>query len=180
MQPQYNEANETAIRRNKATARRMLEMFHSGNLEAVDEIASPDCFAAGPHPLAIVSWASHPLTTSLAAEREHLTAAIEAPRAAFENLRFDEETLIADPKKVFMKWRFSGTNTGPLGGREATGIDVTVFGADVMLLDEDGRIVEHIDFYTRPRLDLLYKLGHLDLEMLETLREQGLVSLPPR
>jgi ketosteroid isomerase-like protein len=187
MQPRHNEANNAAIHRNKTVARRMLQMFNDGDLRVVDEIASPNVFTRAPHPLALVSYIRHPLTASRGAERRRLQAEIEVVRAAFENLRFDEEVLLVDEdgnedgsRNVFMSWRLSGTNTGPLGSKKATGKHVTVLGADIMRLDEDSRIVEHIDFYTRPRLDLLYRLGLLDVDLLDVLRDEGLLSLPSR
>jgi len=145
----------------------MLEEWNArGETGLPDELVSRDIVTHFPRPL--VAW-------SRGAERERVGPEIALPREAFPDQRFEEQILIAEGDMVFVAWDVTGTHLGPLYGREPTGKEVTVHGADVVRL-ENGKIVGHWDYYTKARTHALARLGLLDLDMQEFLLEQGLMG----
>jgi ketosteroid isomerase-like protein len=150
--------------RNKEVVRRMLRAFSDGTPEVVDELTTPDLISHSPHPLA----AFH------GKEQERLKAEIELPRTAFPDQRFEEQVMIAEGDLVFVGWKLTGSHQGPLADREATGKEFEVTGGEVVRL-RDGKIVEHVDHYSKPRFELLAKLGILDDRMLEWMQNRGLI-----
>jgi predicted ester cyclase len=64
-------------------------------------------------------------------------------RAAFPNLRFDLEDVLASGDKVVTRARATGTHQGELMGIPPTGKDVDVQLIDIMRFDEDGLVAEH-------------------------------------
>jgi predicted ester cyclase len=62
-------------------------------------------------------------------------------RAAFPDLRFEVEMLIADGDYVAARWTAQGTNTGRWGDVDATGRSVIFSGVNVFRF-ESGRVAE--------------------------------------
>ena len=60
--------------------------------------------------------------------------------------------------RVFIKWTFTGTNTGVFGESPATGKKVKILGFSSVLLNTEGKIVKEDVFYNE--LDLLQQLGY--------------------
>jgi hypothetical protein len=95
------------------------------------------------------------------------------PAKAFREQRFSEQVLIADDEYVMIGWEVSGTHAGSLFGLAASGLTVTAPGADVFRI-VDGKIVEHITYYSRTRLHALARLGLLGR------RQKGLLAQKER
>lgn len=97
-----------------------------------------------------------------AARGARVNAKVEAalPAKAFRDQRFTEQVVIADDEHVLICWEVSGTHEGSLFGLSATGLSVSAPGADIIRI-VDGKIVEHINYYSRTRLHALARLGLL-------------------
>ena len=68
--------------------------------------------------------------------------------AAFPDLRFNVEDVVADDRAAAVRWRLEGTFTGaPFQGLQACGRRVELRGADAMIVVRDGRIRENTIFY---------------------------------
>ena len=63
-------------------------------------------------------------------------------RAAFPDLRFDVDIVVAEGAHVAARWTASGTNTGEWGGVAPTGRSVTYSGVNIFRFDEQGRVAE--------------------------------------
>jgi steroid delta-isomerase-like uncharacterized protein len=115
---------------NKALVRRFYEeVWSNGNYQIADEIFAPDYLR---HDL-------RPTQPAPGAEGQKQIA--RAFRAAFPDLRFDVEMVIAEGDHVVARWTASGTHTGPWGGIEPTGRSVAFTGVNVFRL-ADGRVAE--------------------------------------
>lgn len=84
--------------------------------------------------------------------------AMRMTRAAFPDLAYTVDALIAEGDLVAVLYHWTGTNTGPPAGMPPTGRPVRATGAIVCRL-ADGRIVEQWD--VDDRLDVLQQLGLL-------------------
>ena len=62
-------------------------------------------------------------------------------QAAFPDGRFDIEDMIEEGDRVAVRYRFTGTHSGPFAGAPATGKEVTGQGIEIYRL-HDGQIVE--------------------------------------
>src|SRR4249920_1034218 len=115
---------------NKALVGRFYdEVWVTGNLDAADEVFAPD-------------YVRHDFraTEALPGPEGQKKIASEF-RAAFPDLRFEVELLIADGDYVVGRWTASGTNLGPWGSLEPTGRPVT-FSAVNIFRFEDGKVAE--------------------------------------
>jgi steroid delta-isomerase-like uncharacterized protein len=83
----------------------------------------------------------HPMLRDGANGLEEVASLLMTFRAAFPNLRYEIDDLIADGEKVAAQWTASGTHTGDFQGIAPTGRAVKVIGTDVFDI-RDGRIVE--------------------------------------
>lgn len=116
---------------NKALVRRFYdEVWGKGNLGVADEVFAPD--------YARHDW--RPTTASPGPEGQKQIAS--AFRAAFPDLRFEVEIVIAENEYVAARWTASGTHTGRWGEVEPTGRAVLYSGANIFRFDEEGRVVE--------------------------------------
>ena len=115
---------------NKALVRRFYEeVWSNGNYQIADEIFAPD-------------YRRHDLRPTQAAPGpEGQKQIARAFRAAFPDLRFDVEMVIAEDDHVVARWTASGTHTGPWGGIEPTGRSVAFSGVNIFRLG-DGRVAE--------------------------------------
>lgn len=159
--------NTAAIRkRNKDAVRRVIEAFNSGKKEIVDEVHNPKLVD---HTPAFRTNRDQPI--------EGVKQQIEMYRKVFPDAHFKEEFIIAEGNMVFLRWQMTGTFKGKLYGRKGNGKKISHHGHEILLFDEKGKIKEHIDTFNV--VSFLDKLGLMDTDMLERLRQAGALSSRP-
>lgn len=110
--------------------RRAYEIISAGDLAELDEIIAED-------------FVEHQATPpGLPSGREGVKALIAEYRTAFPDLRFTMEKYLEQGEVGCAVVRLTGTNTGPLMGRPATGRTMDISAVDVVRV-VDGRAVEH-------------------------------------
>jgi steroid delta-isomerase-like uncharacterized protein len=119
-----------AIEENKALVRRFYEeVWDRGNVEFAQEVFAED-------------YLRHDLRPSAAAPGPHGHRQIAAAfRAAFPDLRWHVDLLLAEGDLVAGRWTASGTSTGPWAGMAATGKHATFSGVNIFRI-RDGKVVE--------------------------------------
>lgn len=131
-----------------AIVRRMVEQsMIEGDLDAALAAYAPDFLYHNP-----VMRDMPPLPYATDAVRRLIGAA----RAAFPDLRYVIEAVIAEDDKAAVLYTWSGTNHGELAGLPPTGRSVTATGAIICRL-AGGKIVEQWDI--DDRLDVIQQLG---------------------
>jgi predicted ester cyclase len=85
-----------------------------------------------------------------------------ALQAAFPDLRFTIEDIVAEGDRVTTRGTLSGTNTGPLAGLPPTGRPVRVSYTDVLRVADGACVLEHWVELDRPVL--MRQLGVLPTE----------------
>ena len=113
-----------------AAQRKLYELLNAGNIEGFGASLADD-------------FVEHEETPGLAPTREGVMEFFRMYRAAFPNLRFDLEDVLASGDKVVARARVTGTHQGELMGIPPTGKDVDVQLVDIMRFDEDGLVAEH-------------------------------------
>jgi len=113
-----------------AAQRKLYELLNDGDIEGFGALLADD-------------FVEHEETPGLAPTREGVMEFFRMYRAAFPNLRFDPEDVLASGDKVVTRARVTGTHQGELMGMPATGKDVDVQLVDIMRFDEDGLVAEH-------------------------------------
>jgi steroid delta-isomerase-like uncharacterized protein len=119
-----------SIGENKELARRFFqEIWNEGREEAIDHFIAES--AAGNDP-------------DFGAGREAFRAQWRQWRAAFPDLHFAIEDIVAEGDKVVTRWTLTGTHQGEFMGIPATGRSISVTG---MSLDriENGMVAEGFD-----------------------------------
>jgi predicted ester cyclase len=159
--PQANERKVLA--RNKAIMRRLLVAFTRGDTSAIDEFFSPHLVSHSPH---VVPFDGHPI--------ESLKKEMLLPFKAFPDQNFREENLVAEGDMVFLGWEMTGTFSGSLFRKKGKGIPFTLHGGEVVRM-KDGKVVEHWDHFTKPRLESLIEIGLLDQSLLNQFGKVGLL-----
>src|SRR5258705_13618263 len=101
---------------NKALVRRWFAAFSSGDVAVVDDLYAAD----------VVDHS--PAVPNQAPGREGIKQLVTSFRAAYPDLAFTVEDLIADGDKVASRWTARGTNTGAFMGMPPTGKQVTISG----------------------------------------------------
>ena len=115
---------------NKELARRFFqEVWNEGREEAIDRFIAVD--AAGNDP-------------DFGAGREAFRAQWRQWRAAFPDLLFRIDDLVAEGDKVVTRWTLTGTQTGDFLGIPATGRAISVTGLSLDRI-ENGMVVEGFD-----------------------------------
>jgi steroid delta-isomerase-like uncharacterized protein len=76
----------------------------------------------------------------------------------FSNIRFIFTDVFGEGNKLVKHWKFKGKHTGNFFGIPATGKDVDLDGATIVLM-RDGKIAEEEDFYDN--LDMMTQLGQI-------------------
>lgn len=113
---------------NKALSRRVLEeLWHKGNMAAIDELYSPD----------YVSHNDRGFPSGL----EGVRVFTGMYKNAFPDTRITIEEQVAEGDLVVTRWSAKGTHKGELMGIPATGKQVTVTGIGIDRI-VNGRIVE--------------------------------------
>ena len=127
---------------NKEVARRFFGEFHSGNLAVADDIMAPGAEVhvpgggfAGP---------------------EAQKQALQTVQAAFPDMRWTIEDILAEGDKVAVRWSFQGTHRGEFLGVPATGKQVHWTAIDILRI-ADGKIAERWSEYDL--MTMLQQLG---------------------
>lgn len=161
-------SSDKALESNKAVVRRILSAFNTGNTAALDDLISPVVSDSSQKVLAGAQGAAVQVRGLSGVRRQ-----VGFFQEAFSDLRFEEVDLVAEGDRVVLCWKMTGTNTGPVFGRKATGKTISHHGVEIVRL-KDGLIVEHSDL-ARP-LEFADKLGVLDDKLLANWKEAGLRS----
>ncbi|MGZ4131048.1 MAG: ester cyclase [Actinomycetota bacterium] len=120
---------EDAMDRNKETARRLYEqVFNQRDLDALDELATPD-------------YDEHDPLPGQGAGRDGLRERAAMLIDAFQP-RFAIEDMIAEGNRVVVRWTNAGTHVAPFMGIPATGRSYEIAGIDIYRVS-DGRLAEH-------------------------------------
>jgi steroid delta-isomerase-like uncharacterized protein len=139
-----------SIEESKAVVRRYVEQgMIGGDLAAADRAYAPDCIFHNP----VVTD-----TPTLPPGPAGVRLLLAATRAAFPDMRYTIEALIAEGDRVALLYTWTGTHTGELSGIPATGRSVTAMGTMVCRV-AGGRIVEEWD--VDDRLGVMQQLGLL-------------------
>jgi predicted ester cyclase len=130
---------------NKALVRRLVEEgFSAGDLDAVDEIVSPDVVSHNPIILDAPSGA------------DSVRGGIEMLHKAFADLKVEVRDIVAEGDRVATFLQMSGTNVGDYRRGAATHEHVS-FRAFMLWRVADGRVVE--SWGVADRFDALQQLG---------------------
>jgi steroid delta-isomerase-like uncharacterized protein len=130
---------------NKALVRRFYdEVWSGGNLAVADEVFAED-------------YVRHDLRPSAALPGpEGQKRIAEDFRAAFPDLRFEVEIVVAEDELVAARWTASGTHRGRWGAIEPSGRRATFSGVNIFRF-ENGKVVELWNH--RDDLGLMEQLG---------------------
>jgi predicted ester cyclase len=148
---------EDVTEQNKAIMRRMLEAFNTGDTKVVKELLHPQLKDRS------VGLGLERAVRQLDAIKK-VEIQITRDKEVFPDRKFKEEVLVAEGDQVILHWSMTGTNTGPVLGRPATGRKVHWTGTEFVRI-KDGKIVEHDDDHAHV-FDLLWQLGLLNSEVL--------------
>jgi steroid delta-isomerase-like uncharacterized protein len=131
---------------NKAIARRVFEeVFNAGNLDLIDELASPGV---------IVHYGVAEPVRGLDSYKRAFTAS----QPTFPDMHFTIEDLIAEGDQVVTRWTLRATHRGEYHGVAATGRQVSETGISIYRF-VDGKIVE--GWVTSDNLGVMQQLGAL-------------------
>ena len=129
---------------NKALVRRFVEEVQSqGNIDALDEICSPE----------FVNHSAPPGVPSNCEGVKQLTAMF---RQAFPDSYFTVEDMMAEEDKVATRKTFHGSHQGEFMGIPPTGQQVSMGLIDIVRI-ADGRVVEH--WAVGDNLGMMQQLG---------------------
>ena len=129
---------------NKAIARRLVEeVINVGKLEAAAQYFTPD-------------YIDHAATPGLPPGVEGFTAFFTAFRAAFPDLHYHIEDVVAEGDRVVQRAMAHGTMKGDFLGMPATGKNATWSEMHIVRV-KDGKIVEH--WANVDQLGMLQQLG---------------------
>jgi steroid delta-isomerase-like uncharacterized protein len=149
---------------NKSSVMRFYEeVWNGGNVEVASEVFAED-------------YVRHDLrpTQALPGPQGQMKIATEF-RAAFPDLRMQIDLILGEGDLVAARWTTYGTNTGPWGGRPATGKPATFSGVNIFRF-RNGKVVELWNH--RDDLGLMQQLGEEIFPGAAPTRE-ATSSLPP-
>ena len=113
-----------------ATLRRFYDSINAGEVDGFGGLLADD-------------FVEHEETPGLAPTKEGVTEFFRMYIAAFPNLRFDAEDVLASGDKVVARVRATGTHQGEFMGIPATGKGVDVQLIDIVRFGADGLAREH-------------------------------------
>jgi steroid delta-isomerase-like uncharacterized protein len=114
---------------NKAWFRREVgKVWNEGNLDAADEVYAADVVI-------------HNAAPGNPGGLEGVKLTVSSVRAAFPDLQFATEDLIAEGDKVAQRWSITGTQKGEFMGAPPTGNKTTMSGISIVRI-ANGKIVE--------------------------------------
>jgi steroid delta-isomerase-like uncharacterized protein len=130
--------------KNKAIVRRFVdEVQRAGNIDAIDELCSPD----------FVNHSAPPGVPSNCEGVKQVTAMF---RQAFPDSYFTVEDMVAEGEKVATRKTFHGTHQGAFMGIPPTGQQVSIGLIDIVRI-VDGQVVEH--WSVGDNLGMMQQLG---------------------
>jgi steroid delta-isomerase-like uncharacterized protein len=112
------------------TLRRLYDHLNAGDIEGFGDAIADD-------------FVEHEETPGLAPTKDGVKEFFRMQIAAFPDMRFNVEDIIASGDKVVARARVTGTHLGPLMDIPATGKTVDVAVIDIMRFDSAGLIAEH-------------------------------------
>jgi steroid delta-isomerase-like uncharacterized protein len=116
---------------NKKLAERFhTDLFQTGNLDAVDEILSPNFVIH-----------SSDVPESMRKGRDGARRLVAASNRAFPDRKITHHDVLAQGDKVMIRWSLTGTHQGDLFGIPATGKTISTTGFDLFRI-ENGTIAE--------------------------------------
>jgi steroid delta-isomerase-like uncharacterized protein len=149
------------IEANKKLVRRLIEEgFNQGNLEAVDEIVSPDVVT------------HNPIILDAPGGSDSIRGGIEMIHKAFTDIKVEIQDILAEGDRVATFLQMSGTNIGEYRRGGATDKSLS-FRAFFIWRIADGRLVE--SWGMADRFDALQQLGIIPSD-----DELGKVGRDPR
>jgi len=128
---------------NKQIVRRYQEASNANDLDALDAFVAKDLI-------------SHNATPGLPPGLEGGKMAHRATLAAFPDLHYHAEDMIAEGDKVVQRFTLHCTHKGEFMGMPPTGREITLTGISIFRL-KDGKIVEH--WAVQDGLALMVQLG---------------------
>jgi SnoaL-like polyketide cyclase len=154
--------------KNKAVVLQMLEAFNKRDPAVVPKLLAANARSQSTFPLNR-ALQKQPLAKRLQEEILRTAGGGATGPVAFPDGQYRVKELIAEGDKVILIWEMTGTHSGELFGRAATGRKITVSGYEVVQL-KNGKMVSHYDNHgTQTVLEVLGKLGMLDKEMVQSL-----------
>ena len=133
----------SSIEENKAMMRRILEVFNTGNVNLADELIATD----------VIDHQAPPgIEQGLAGFKQLVTMF----RAAFSDIHFTIEDMIAEGDKVVARGTMSGTHKGEFMGMAPTHKPFTIQVIDIVRF-AGGKAVEH--WGNQDDLGMLQQLG---------------------
>jgi steroid delta-isomerase-like uncharacterized protein len=115
---------------NKATVRRFVDEVQSeGNIDAIDELCSPE-------------FVNHSAPPGVPSNCEGVKLVTAMFRQAFPDSYFTVEEMVAEGDKVATRKTFHGTHQGEFMGIPPTGQQVSIGLIDIVRI-ADGQVVEH-------------------------------------
>ena len=127
---------------NKVLVRRLFDAINEGNVVAIDQLLASN-------------YALH-LASNPPMDREAFKQGVIASEAAFPDVRFTLEDLIAEGDKVAARVTMRGTHRGNFMGASPTGKQVTMTGMDIFRFMA-GKVVGH--WGNEDDLGLMQQLG---------------------
>lgn len=113
-----------------ATMRRGYDLLNAGDIDGFRALLAED-------------FVEHEQTPGLAPTKEGVLEFFRMYRAAFPDLRFDPQDVIASDDKVVVRVRATGTNSGDFMGMPATGKSMDIQLVDIVRFDDGGLGREH-------------------------------------
>jgi steroid delta-isomerase-like uncharacterized protein len=113
-----------------ASMQRFYELINSGDTDVFIDLLAEE-------------FVEHEAIPGVPPDREGTRQLFAMMRAAFPDMRWEPEDVLADGDKGVARVRFSGTNTGEFMGMAATGKSVSVQAIDIVRFGDDGRAREH-------------------------------------
>ena len=140
----------TTPEENKAIVQRYYEdAFNVGDMDILNEVIAADVINHDP-------LSDETLTSEEARGLEGFRHHVEAARAGFPDATVTIRDMIAEDDKVLVRFDFTGTHEGRIGGIEPTHEKVTVSNMAVYRI-EDGKLAER--WLESNDLDMLQQLG---------------------
>jgi predicted ester cyclase len=162
--PKRQQNEKKVIRDNIAISRILLRAFAYAEEAPIKKFIDPHNVNHSPHPPA-PDASGRPVS-----ELEE----VELQREAFPDQHYAEDLVIAEGDMVYLGWHGTATFSGTVYGHKGTGEFLDVHGAEVLRF-KNGKVVEHWDHFTKPRLEALIDVGTWDDKMVEALRQAGLL-----
>lgn len=132
-----------SIEENKAVAQQAIEAINAGDLSKLESLVTPD-------------GVDHAVPPGMPPTRDSAIQFLTMFRAAFPNLHYILEDVIAEEDRVVQRSTASGTMKGDFLGMPATGKSATWSEVHIVRI-KDGKIVEH--WASVDQLGMLQQLG---------------------